>query len=253
MLDDKTYSLLREKLMDIRKDILVSRQSLNESLQDMVTPEIELEETASKVTISRTLETMADQTLISLEDIDNALSKMDKGKFGFCEICQKPIAANRLNAVPWARLCIRCARLRESFSTGGIDENAVKLNTTDLSDEEMEEAIWDALADEEAVDSEELDIHCEAGVVYLDGVVPAQSTRDILHHIIEDTLGFAEVVDNLEVDRTPWERQERTRKPTREKNEIDREIEGEYEEEDTHEALGAGKSLIPPDHLKPEK
>ena len=49
------------------------------------------------------LEEGAHQTLI---EIDAALQRIEGGTYGQCERCGKPIAAGRLAAIPWARLCI---------------------------------------------------------------------------------------------------------------------------------------------------
>ena len=43
-----------------------------------------------------------------LNQIDEALLKIDEGRFGVCEVCAKPIAQKRLMAVPYARSCIKC-------------------------------------------------------------------------------------------------------------------------------------------------
>jgi RNA polymerase-binding transcription factor DksA len=45
-------------------------------------------------------------------EIKAALARLDEGKFGRCEDCRKPISKARLRAVPYARLCARCARKR---------------------------------------------------------------------------------------------------------------------------------------------
>lgn len=50
--------------------------------------------------------------------IDAALEKMKQGTFGLCEGCQKLIAKARLEAVPYARLCIECKRKEESGGGG---------------------------------------------------------------------------------------------------------------------------------------
>ena len=44
----------------------------------------------------------------NLRDVDRALAKMDAGTYGTCERCGKPIAPERLEALPWAVLCIAC-------------------------------------------------------------------------------------------------------------------------------------------------
>jgi RNA polymerase-binding transcription factor len=43
-----------------------------------------------------------------LSDVENALSKMDKGTYGLCERCSEPIGDARLEALPYARLCMKC-------------------------------------------------------------------------------------------------------------------------------------------------
>ena len=49
------------------------------------------------------LEEGARETLV---EIDAALERIDAGTYGMCEVCGKPIGAERLAAIPWARLCI---------------------------------------------------------------------------------------------------------------------------------------------------
>jgi DnaK suppressor protein len=44
----------------------------------------------------------------NLRDVDRALGKMDAGTYGSCERCGRPIAPERLDALPWAMLCIAC-------------------------------------------------------------------------------------------------------------------------------------------------
>ncbi|MDP9374397.1 MAG: TraR/DksA C4-type zinc finger protein [Chloroflexota bacterium] len=43
-----------------------------------------------------------------LRDIDRALERMDEGTYGTCERCGKSIAPERLEALPYATLCIDC-------------------------------------------------------------------------------------------------------------------------------------------------
>jgi DnaK suppressor protein len=41
-----------------------------------------------------------------LAEIEAALRRIDDGTFGRCEVCGRPIGDERLEAVPYARLCI---------------------------------------------------------------------------------------------------------------------------------------------------
>ena len=43
-----------------------------------------------------------------LEEIRNALGKIEKGTYGICEICGNNIRDERLEAIPYTRLCLKC-------------------------------------------------------------------------------------------------------------------------------------------------
>lgn len=43
--------------------------------------------------------------------VDEALARLAAGRFGRCVRCGRPIAAERLEALPWAARCIDCQRL----------------------------------------------------------------------------------------------------------------------------------------------
>ena len=43
-----------------------------------------------------------------LQAIEEALVRMEKGTYGICRDCGEPIAAARLEAIPWTRVCISC-------------------------------------------------------------------------------------------------------------------------------------------------
>jgi DnaK suppressor protein len=48
-----------------------------------------------------------------LAAIDEALKRIDEGTFGTCSRCGRPIAQERLEAMPYATKCIDCKRLEE--------------------------------------------------------------------------------------------------------------------------------------------
>jgi RNA polymerase-binding transcription factor DksA len=43
-----------------------------------------------------------------LKQVEHALARLDAGKYGTCERCERPIAKERLDAMPEATLCIDC-------------------------------------------------------------------------------------------------------------------------------------------------
>lgn len=43
-----------------------------------------------------------------LRMIDEALDRIEAGEFGVCAECGEALPARRLEAIPWARYCVRC-------------------------------------------------------------------------------------------------------------------------------------------------
>lgn len=74
-----------------------------------------------------------------LAQIENALERMRAGQFGLCEACATSIPMARLNALPYATLCIKCQR--EAEREGGIGGNDVDwgrlLDSSSTSDADL--------------------------------------------------------------------------------------------------------------------
>ncbi|MBX7490238.1 RNA polymerase-binding protein DksA [Helicobacter turcicus] len=51
-----------------------------------------------------------------LEYIDSALTKIEQDTYGVCEMCDEPIAKERLKAKPHAKYCIVCREIVEKNS-----------------------------------------------------------------------------------------------------------------------------------------
>jgi len=50
--------------------------------------------------------------------IDVALSKIDSGIYGICELCNKKITKKRLKTIPYAKYCLKCQKEEERFRKG---------------------------------------------------------------------------------------------------------------------------------------
>jgi len=55
--------------------------------------------------------TMARSLRTNLREVERAVMKLDDGSYGRCERCGNPIGDERLDAIPWAPLCIDCKKL----------------------------------------------------------------------------------------------------------------------------------------------
>src|SRR5262245_24342618 len=81
-----------------------------------------------------------------LGKIDLALDRIRKGHYGRCDSCGQPIKVARLQAVPYATQCIRCARSAERrierFGIrGGWDKLEGSENSKEISLEDAEAEI----------------------------------------------------------------------------------------------------------------
>lgn len=66
----------------------------------------EVSEQAKTLALRRHLEGM-------IQEIDRAIDRAERGAYGICERCGKPISAERLKVKPSACLCIKCAKGQE--------------------------------------------------------------------------------------------------------------------------------------------
>ncbi|HET6656320.1 MAG TPA: TraR/DksA C4-type zinc finger protein [Gaiellaceae bacterium] len=105
--------------------MLEERERVSTSIQHLH-EEGSLEEETEEETYDNHLADSATATLnreidYSLEEnsghvltaINEALERIESGTFGTCGRCGKPIAEDRLKAIPYANRCIDCKRLEE--------------------------------------------------------------------------------------------------------------------------------------------
>ena len=106
----------RELLLDERRRVSEAIEYLhteNSGSMDEEIPETGMADTAT-VTVDRELDySLEENSAHVLREIDAALGRIDAGTFGTCTRCGKPIGEDRLDAMPYATLCIECKRLEE--------------------------------------------------------------------------------------------------------------------------------------------
>ncbi|MBI4583765.1 MAG: TraR/DksA C4-type zinc finger protein [Planctomycetes bacterium] len=117
----KNRSASREQLDSIRQALLKKKESLTRYLQSELS-ELEsvdkhhladLEELASDINDTDSLCEIMDVGNNTLVQIDHALMKIEDGTYGLCEECHGEIPFDRLEALPFATLCIACKRKQE--------------------------------------------------------------------------------------------------------------------------------------------
>lgn len=88
--------------------------SLDEEVEEIAgTSDNHLAETAT-ATLGREIDyTLGENSEEVLAQIDAALKRIDDGTYGTCTNCGREIPEERLEAYPWASLCIDCKREAE--------------------------------------------------------------------------------------------------------------------------------------------
>ena len=115
-MDQRTTDALRERLNGEQGELLRQLQDLGarhdtDGIED---PLLEAgfadagQATAERVNLLTMVKSLRD----TLREVEAALERMDAGSYGRCQKCGQPIAEERLEALPAARLCIACKRAR---------------------------------------------------------------------------------------------------------------------------------------------
>ena len=110
----------RELLLAERKRVADAISYLHEENSRSIEDAVE-EETfdnhladAATITLNREIDTTLEENSEHvLHAIDEALKRIADGSFGTCARCGRPIAEERLEAMPYATKCIECKRLEE--------------------------------------------------------------------------------------------------------------------------------------------
>jgi DnaK suppressor protein len=113
-MDKRRVKSYRDKLLGRREGLvgqvmeaeLYSRERDSEATQDPA-------DMAANAYTKELLFSMSANDRHLLELIDEALVRIEDGGYGKCVHCGEPVQERRLEAVPWARHCLRCQDLQE--------------------------------------------------------------------------------------------------------------------------------------------
>lgn len=105
------FEKIRERLLKERAEILLDVHDdsglplhMNPDRDDLAQDYISLEKDVAIKAIERE----------QLEQINQALQRIDDGSYGLCKDCHEPIPQERLEILPYALLCVRCQSRQES-------------------------------------------------------------------------------------------------------------------------------------------
>jgi DnaK suppressor protein len=122
-MDKRKVKMFRDRLLGRREGLvgqvqeaeLYSRERDSEATQDPA-------DMAANAYTKELLFSMSANDRRLLELIDEALVRIEAGGYGACVHCGEPVQDKRLEAVPWARHCLRCQDLQERGLLNEDDE-----------------------------------------------------------------------------------------------------------------------------------
>ena len=114
-MDREFAAQMESKLIEMKEDIvrsLISESEDFEALIDDLDPK-DLADIAADDIDRKTLEALNEQEIRRLRLIDSALSRIRNERYGVCMRCGKKIKRERLEAIPYALMCIECKNSEE--------------------------------------------------------------------------------------------------------------------------------------------
>lgn len=127
-LKDRRQYLLREVKLRLKE----FRNSGTDRLSDTA-------DIASNLIDDEIVMSIAQGEAKEIEQIDNALEKIKKGKYGNCENCGKSINKQRLSAIPFVSLCIKCKEDEERYEGCEIDGDGYRFDSLEYAGIEAED------------------------------------------------------------------------------------------------------------------
>lgn len=116
MISRKIIESCKKKLLTAKADLLNRYQNHFSDLRERQTGGDEADQTVS-ILAENQLFVVQQRLRSQLSEIESALARIERGTFGICEETDEPIEPERLLAIPWTRLSIEGAEMRESASS----------------------------------------------------------------------------------------------------------------------------------------
>lgn len=140
----------KDAILKMREILIHRRDALRKALAGDLSMLKELREQSAGDVVDFALDSaqhelnsqLAEVESRELANIENALERMRGGGYGICEGCGGKIPMARLNALPYATLCIECQRESERYGSGA-DTSADWSRLIDRSNDDSDLSIND--------------------------------------------------------------------------------------------------------------
>ncbi len=130
---------------------------------------------------------LRENAMMMIGAVEDALRKLENGTYGQCDLCGREIPPQRLQAVPYATLCIRCKRADEQIPRAGkrpVEEEVLEDVYARPFDDEIDnvEFDWEDSFQQVARWNENA-VWSEAGSYYGSGEPVEEDRRGVLEDV----------------------------------------------------------------------
>ncbi len=108
-MDQKKIRVFRERLEEKKQEILETfTKNKNYGKEADGEPSQDIADKAANSHTKEFLFSLSSSERRLLQQVDDALSRIQERRYGVCASCEDPMNLKRLQAVPWAILCVSC-------------------------------------------------------------------------------------------------------------------------------------------------
>ena len=117
-MDKRFVARMERTLFELKEEIFRHLAQENEDFRKLIEDKEpkDLADMASTDIDRATLEALEMVEVRRLNRIDAALSRIKNGKYGICMSCDGKIPTERMEAIPYALLCVKCQSIEERRS-----------------------------------------------------------------------------------------------------------------------------------------
>lgn len=106
----KDYEEVRNHLIEMLEEL---DERLDKITKDVKHTDVPLEkdfaELATQSENNEVLDYLGNAARAERDRVQQAIARIDSGEYGICELCGEPIKKERLQAVPYSSMCVKCA------------------------------------------------------------------------------------------------------------------------------------------------
>ncbi len=103
----KEYEQVRHSLIEMLEELDDRLTKITHEVKEPLDPDFD--EQASQTENDEVLDSLGNAARTEIAMVKQAIARLDKGQYGLCRLCGQPINTERLKAIPYSGMCIKCA------------------------------------------------------------------------------------------------------------------------------------------------